>query len=405
MEENENDIVFGGDTWKVPDNPSVPFVYGDGIGHDVTSNAMRVIDAAVEKAYGGSRSIKWIEMQAGEKAEKEAGTRLPDSTIEYVKKHGLLFKGPLETPVGGGFRSLNVTLRLALDLYANIRPIKYVKGITSPLRNPDNIDLVIFRENTDDIYIGIEWKYDSKEAGEVRDFLKSRMGVKIDQDAGIGIKPIGKAKTERIARMAIRYAIKNKRRSVTIMHKGNIMKYTEGAFREWSYDVAVSEFRDSIVTEKEVAEKYGGRVPEGKVLINDRIADNMFQQLIGKPDIYDVILAPNLNGDYVSDAAGALIGDIGILGGANIGDNGGMFEAVHGTAPKYADKNIANPMGMIRAGMLMLEYFGWNEPVALIDKAMEKSIAQKEVTQDIARLMGCEAIGTREFSDAVIGNL
>ena len=402
MAEGEKIELVNG-KWQVPDNPIVLYAQGDGIGPEVTAAALAVADAAISKAYGGSRSIVWTEVLAGDAAQEKSGDRLPEETRKLLGEYRLLLKGPLTTPVGGGFRSINVTIRMLLDLYANIRPVRYIPGLDSPLRKPDSVDMVIFRENTDDIYTGIEWKYDSPEAQKVRDFMKSSMNVNIDADAGIGLKPIGKGKTQRITRMALKYAIDNKRRSVTIMHKGNIMKYTEGAFREWAYETAANEFHDSIVTEADVMSKYKGSVPEGKLLLNDRIADNMFQQVIAKPELYDVILAPNLNGDYISDACGALIGDIGVLGSANVGDTGGMFEAVHGTAPKYAGKNVANPMGMIKAAELMLTFMGWKEAADLIDKAFAKAMQDKRVTQDIARLMGTEPLGTKEFSDALVG--
>ncbi len=401
-EENNQTIKMEGDKWTTPDMPTIPFTYGDGIGPEITAAAISIMDAAVEKAYNGSKKINWLHVDAGEEAQKKYGTGLPDETMETIKKYKIIFKGPLTTPVGSGFRSLNVTLRLAMDLYANIRPVKYINGLDSPLKYPEKVDMVIFRENTDDIYTGIEWPYNSAEAEKLREFLKSSFDVNIDHDAGIGIKPIGKAKTQRITRMAIKYAIENNRKSVTVMHKGNIMKYTEGAFKDWAYEVATKEFRDKIITEDELYSKYAGKMPEGKILFNDRIADNMFQQIITKPDTYDVILAPNLNGDYISDACGALIGDIGVLGGANIGDNGGMFEAAHGTAPKYAGKNVANPMGILKAGELMLTFMGWTEASELIAKAVEKSMKDRKVTPDIARYMGVDALGTKEFAQYLV---
>ncbi|MEM3711140.1 MAG: NADP-dependent isocitrate dehydrogenase, partial [Thermoprotei archaeon] len=350
------------------------------------------------KAYGSSRKIAWKKVLAGWEAEKETGSRFPKETEEALTRYNVVLKGPLETPVGEGWRSLNVHIRMILDLYANIRPVKYMRGLQSPLRNPEKVNLVIFRENTDDLYRGIEWKQDSNEAQKLRAFLRDNLGVELEEDTGIGIKPISKYKTQRITRLALRYALDNARRSLTIMHKGNIMKYTEGAFREWAYEVAKKEFADKIVTEDALQ---GNPAPSGKLLVNDRIADNMFQQIITRPENYDVILAPNLNGDYISDAAGALIGDIGVLGGANIGDHGGMFEAVHGTAPKYAGKNLANPTGVIRGAQLMLEFMGWHEASRLIDKAIDRSIAEKKVTQDLARYMGVEHLGTTEYAGAL----
>jgi len=384
--------------WRTPSKPIVLFIDGDGIGPEITRAAMSVMDKAVEVAYKSSRQIKWLEAYVGEKAEKMAGNRFPQESIDLIQKYRVVLKGPLETPIGGGFRSLNVTIRLILDAYANIRPVKYMKGLESPLRNPEKVDLIIVRENTDDLYRGIEWRWDSPEAVKLRDFLRRELKVEIEDDAGIGIKPISKYKTQRVARMAIRYALQNKRRSVTIMHKGNIMKYTEGAFREWAYEVALKEFRDQVVTEDEASK---GAPQAGKLLINDRIADNMFQQIITRTESYDVILAPNLDGDYISDAAGALIGNIGVLGGANVGDTGGMFEAVHGTAPKYAGKNVANPTGIIRGGELMLRFMGWTEAADLIDKAINEAVNQKKVTQDLARFMNVTPLGTKEFAKAL----
>ncbi len=374
----------------------IAYIKGDGIGPEVVESSMSVVNAAVKKSSG---IIEWVEAKAGSEAEKEYGDRLPEECINTIKDCKVAIKGPIETPVGKGFKSINVRLRLLFDLYANIRPVKYVQGISSPIVNPERVNMVIFRENTDDLYRGIEWKSDSAEAGKVRDFLNSNFNSGIENDAGIGIKVISRAKTERITRMALKYAINHNRRSITIMHKGNIMKYTEGAFREWAYSVAQNEFRDRIVTESDIA---SGKSASGKILFNDRIADNMFQQIITRPEEYDIILAPNLNGDYISDAAGALIGNIGVLGGANIGDEYAVFEAVHGTAPKYAGKNTANPMGMMKACSLMLEHIGMGDAASLMDNAISAVLEKKIATKDIARYMGTEPAGTREFSDAVI---
>ncbi|MGC8605972.1 MAG: NADP-dependent isocitrate dehydrogenase [Vulcanisaeta sp.] len=400
--EDGEPIVVQGGIWNVPNKPLILYIEGDGIGPEITNVAIKVINKAVERAYGSSREIKWVKAYAGEEAEKIYGNRFPEETINLITKYRVILKGPLETPIGGGWRSINVAIRMLLDAYANVRPVKYMPGLESPLKHPERVDLVIIRENTDDLYRGIEWSWDSPEAAKLRKFLKEELKVDLEDDTGIGIKPISKYKTQRVARFAFKFAIENKRRSVTIMHKGNIMKYTEGAFREWAYEVALKEFRDYIVTEEEMNKQYGGKVPPGKLLVNDRIADNMFQQIITRPENYDVILAPNLNGDYISDAAGALIGDIGVLGGANVGDTGGMFEAVHGTAPKYAGKNVANPTGIIRAGELMLRFMGWREAADLIDRAITEAINQKKVTQDLARFMGVQPLGTKEFGDALI---
>ncbi len=395
-------IELKGNGLSVPDNPTILQIDGDGIGPEITQNALRVIDSAISKAYGKEKSINWMKVYAGDEAQSKFGERFPKETEKLLKEYRFLLKGPLETPVGKGFRSLNVHMRLLLDLYANVRPVRYIEGLDSPLKHPERVDMVIFRENTDDLYTGIEWQYDSSEAKVVRELLKKNLDVSIDKDAGIGIKTIGKFKTERIARMAIKYAIDNKRKSVTIMHKGNIMKYTEGAFREWSYEVATKEFRNHIVTEDELNNEHKGSMPKGKILVNDRIADNMFQQIVTRPESYDIILAPNLNGDYISDAAGALIGDIGVLGGANIGDYGGVFEAVHGTAPKYAGKNIANPMGVITAGSLLLIHIGWDKAANIINSSLIKAMKEKKVTNDIARFMGVKPLGTKEFADHLI---
>jgi isocitrate dehydrogenase len=392
-------IVVENGNWKTPNNPIVLYIEGDGIGPEITSTTIAVVEKAVEKAYKSSRRIRWVKVYAGEAAERQTGSRFPKETEEAILNYKVVLKGPLETPVGEGFRSLNVHIRMILDLYANIRPVKYMQGLQSPLRNPEKVDLIVFRENTDDLYRGIEWSFDSREADELRNFLKSVLKINLEEDTGIGIKPMSKQKTQRIARLALKYAIQNKRKIVTIMHKGNIMKYTEGAFREWAYETAKKEFSGYVVTEQELQNR---PLASGQVLVNDRIADNMFQQIITRPDSYDVILAPNLNGDYISDAAGALIGDIGVLGGANIGDAGGMFEAVHGTAPKYAGKNIANPTGIIRGAELMLKFMGWSEAADLMSAAIDESVRQKRVTQDLARYFNVKPIGTKEYGEALI---
>ena len=372
---------------------------GDGIGPEIISAAVKVIDSAVGCAYKSNMKINWLTVPAGKAAQKQFGSSLPKKTVNALKKYRLLLKGPLETPVGKGIRSLNVQMRILLDLYANIRPVKYMNGLESPIKNPERIDMVIFRENTDDLYTGIEWPYNSREANSLRRFINKEFKVHLDSDAGIGIKPMSKSKTERITRKALEYAIKSQRRSVTIMHKGNIMKYTEGAFRKWAYSVAANEYARKFVREDALN---GRTLPKGKILINDRIADNMFQQIITRPESYDVILAPNLNGDYISDAAGALIGDIGVLGGANIGDNGGVFEAVHGTAEKYAGMNIANPLGIIKAGQMMLDHLGLGAASELISKAVDRSIKEKRVTKDIARYLGSKPLSTSEFTENLL---
>ena len=395
-------IKFESGKWIVPKRPIILYIEGDGIGPEITTAAIKVINAAVEKAYKSDREIKWLEVYAGEKAEKLAGNRFPEETQKMLLKYRVVLKGPLETPIGKGWKSVNVAIRMMLDLYANIRPVKYIPGLESPIKNPEVVDMIVFRENTDDLYRGIEYPFDSEEAKKIRKFLKEELGVEVEDDTGIGIKVISKFKTQRITRMAIKYAIEHGRKKITVMHKGNVLKYTEGAFREWAYEVALNEFRDYIVTEEEVNTMYGGVAPQGKIVFNDRIADNMFQQIITRPAEYDIILAPNLNGDYISDAVGALIGNIGMLGGANVGDSGGMFEAIHGTAPKYAGKNVANPTGIIKGGELMLRFMGWNEAADLIEKAINESIKLKKVTQDLARFMNVSPLSTTEYTNTLI---
>ena len=386
----------------VPDNPIIPYIEGDGIGVDVTPSAIRVLNATAEKI---GKEIVWFEIYAGEKAYKIYGEYLPKETLDYIREYRVALKGPLTTPVGGGYRSLNVAIRQILDLYACVRPVYYLKGVPSPLKNPENVNLVIFRETTEDVYAGIEWKAGSEEALKVIDFLEREFGVKIRRDSGIGLKPISEFATKRIVRMAIRYAIENNRKSVTFVHKGNIMKFTEGAFREWGYEVALNEFRDYVITEEELWEKYNGEIPEGKIVVKDRIADNMFQQLLTRTAEYDVIVTPNLNGDYLSDMAAGLVGGLGIAPGSNIGDGMGVFEPVHGSAPKYAGKNKVNPTAMILTGALMFEFLGWKEGSELIKRAVEMTIQQKIVTYDLHRQIGGKLVGTKEFADAVIENL
>jgi isocitrate dehydrogenase len=401
-EDGEPIVIRNGVFEKVPNKPIVLYILGDGIGPEIVSVAIEVANKAIELAYGSSRQIKWLEVYAGEKAEKLVGNRLPQETIEALQKYRVVLKGPLETPVGGGWRSINVAIRLLLDTYANVRPVKYIQGIESPLKNPERIDWVIIRENTDDLYRGFEWQWDSPEAAKLRRFLKEELKVDVDEDCGLGIKPISRWRTQRVARFAFRFAINNKRRSVTIMHKGNVMKYTEGAFREWAYEVALKEFRDYVVTEDEVNKLYGGKVPQGKILVNDRMADNMFAQLVTRPESYDVILAPNVNGDYISELAASLMGNVGMIGAANVGDTAIMVEAMHGTAPKYAGKNVANPTSEIRAIELLLRFMNWTEAANLLDRAITEAIKQRKVTQDIARYMGVTPLGTKEYGKALM---
>ncbi len=387
----------------VPDDPIIPFIEGDGTGPDIWRASVRVFDAAVAKAFGGKKRIEWFEVPAGEKAKDQHGEWLPNDTLEAVRTYKVAIKGPLTTPVGGGIRSLNVTLRQVLDLYACVRPVRYFAGTPAPVTHPERMDVVIFRENTEDVYAGIEWAKGTPEAQKIITFLEKEMGQRVRPDSGIGIKPISETGTKRLMRMAVQYAIDNRRRSVTIVHKGNIMKFTEGAFRDWSYEVAKAEFRDRIVTEEEVG---NGASKEGKVVINDRIADSVFQQILTRTAEYDVFATPNLNGDYLSDACAAQVGGLGIAPGANIGDDIGFFEATHGTAPKYAGKDVINPGSVILSGVMMFRYLGWSAVADLIEHGLEKTIRQKKVTYDLARQMeGATELKTSQFADAIIANM
>lgn len=388
----------------IPDHPIIPFIEGDGTGPDIWRATRKVVDAAVEKAYGGRRRIEWKEILAGEKAEKLTGEFLPGETIDAIKEYIVAIKGPLTTPVGGGFRSINVTLRQELDLYACVRPVRWIPGVPSPVVHPEQVDVVVFRENIEDIYAGIEWQAGSKQAEKTREFLNGEMGCDVPKDAGIGIKYISKTASERIMRKALKYAVENGRKSVTIVHKGNIMKYTEGSFKNWCYALAKSEFAGKIITEEELASC--GNVPEGKIVVKDRIADNMFQQMLLRPSEYDVIVTPNLNGDYLSDAAAAQVGGLGMAPGGNIGEYFALFEATHGTAPKYAGQDKINPGSLILSAVMMLEYLGWKEAAGQIKKGLEKAVAQKTVTYDLARQMkGAKEVKTSEFADAIIANM
>jgi isocitrate dehydrogenase len=427
-------------TWKVPDDPIVCLLRGDGIGRDVggapgiTTAAVRALDAAVEKAYKGRRKIHWFDVHAGDVAreayypqvkdeqvgalseDEQRKLYLPDDTLKAFEHYALGLKGPLTTPIGGGFRSINVYLRIRFDLYACVRPVRYFRGVEAPNKRADKVNMVIFRENTEDVYCGIEFKSGSDKAKRLLALLKE-MGYNVAPTSGIGIKPMSPEGTKRLVRMAIRYAIDKKLPSVTLMHKGNIMKFTEGAFKDWGYEVAVQEFRDKVVTEAELTAN-GGRPPADKVLINDRIADSMFQQIQLRPDEYSVVATPNLNGDYISDAAAALTGGLGLAAGANIGDKAAMFEATHGTAPKYTGKNAANPGAVLLSGALMLEHMGWDEAANLVNRGVEATFAESEdtakkgpggklyVTYDIARQFagyGAEAgVTSSEFADRII---
>jgi isocitrate dehydrogenase len=390
----------------IPDNPIIPVIEGDGIGRDIMTATRRVVDAAVEKASAGKKRIAWFEVYAGERAHKEFGEWLPNDTIRAIKTHIVAMKGPLTTPVGGGFRSLNVTLRQVMNLYACVRPVKYYPGVPAPVKRPEAMDVVIFRENTEDVYAGIEWRKGTKEARAVIDFLNKKMKVKVRTDSGIGIKPMSQTGSQRLVRKAIRYAIDHNRPSVTLVHKGNIMKYTEGAFRDWGYALAAKEFAQQTVTESDLWHRLDGRIPKGKIVIKDRIADSMFQQILTRPDEYDVIATPNLNGDYLSDACAAQVGGLGMAPGANIGDHIALFEATHGTAPKYADKDMVNPGSLILSAVMMLEYIGWTDAARLIESALAKTIAQKVVTYDLARQMDdATKVGTSAYADRIIQNL
>jgi isocitrate dehydrogenase len=387
----------------VPDDPIVPFIEGDGIGPDIWKASVRVFDAAVARAYGGKRRIVWFEVLAGEKAKNTTGEWLPNDTLEAVKAYRVAIKGPLTTPVGGGIRSLNVTLRQVLDLYACVRPVRYFAGTPAPVRHPERMDVVIFRENTEDVYAGIEFARGTPQAEKLIEFLGREMGKKIAPDSGIGIKPISETGTKRLVRMAIQFALANNRKVVTLVHKGNIMKFTEGAFRDWGYELAKAEFRDRIVTEDEVS---SGASRDGKLLINDRIADSVFQQILTRTAEYDVFATPNLNGDYLSDACAAQVGGLGMAPGGNIGDEIAFFEATHGTAPKYAGKDVINPASVMLSGVMMLRYLGWNEAADLIEQGIGATIEQKRVTYDLARQMqGATELKTSQFADAIIGNM
>ncbi len=450
-------IQYASGKYQVPDHPIIPFIEGDGTGRDIWQASQRVFDAAVEKAYGGKRSVKWYEIFAGEKAFRAFKTWLPDDSVDAARDLRVSIKGPLTTPVGGGIRSLNVTLRQVLDLYCCVRPVKYYYGVPSPVKHPDRLNVVIFRENTEDVYAGIEFRQGTPEATKLIDFLNNEMlkGTKkrVREDSGVGIKPISIFGTKRLVRSAVRHALENKLKSVTLVHKGNIQKFTEGAFREWGYEVAVDEFRDSVITEREswilgnvesnpgltveqnaaliepglefgnedfrkalyaevkqvldtIGASHGGGKWKKMLLINDRIADSIFQQVIIRPEEYSVLATPNLNGDYISDACAAQVGGLGIAPGANIGDGYAVFEATHGTAPKYADKDVINPGSVILSGVMLFEFLGWSEAAKLIESSLEKTIQQKYVTYDFERQMqGATKAKTSEFATRMIENM
>ena len=388
----------------VPDDPIVPFIEGDGIGPDIWAASVMVFDAAVELAYRKRRKIRWFEICAGEKANKQYGQYLPKETLDAIRRYKVAIKGPLTTPVGGGFRSLNVTLRRELDLYACVRPVRHFPGVPSPVKHPENLNVTIFRENTEDVYAGIEWPASSPGASQVIDFLRRTFDVIIPPDSGIGIKPMSASGTKRLVRRAIEYAIEENLPSVTIVHKGNILKYTEGAFRDWGYAVAEQEFGDVTIAERDLDD--AGEKAPGKIIIKDRIADAMFQQLLIRPEEYSVLAMPNLNGDYFSDAAAAQVGGLGMAPGANIGDEAALFEATHGSAPKYAGHDKVNPSSLMLSGALMFRHIGWREAADLISEGIEKTIREKKVTYDLARQMkGAELLKCSEFAAAVAGNM
>lgn len=402
---NGSAIETDGKLIKVPNNPIIPFIEGDGTGPDITKAMIEVVDAAVKTSYNGEKEIYWTEVFAGEKSFNKTGEWLPEETLDSFKKYKVGIKGPLTTPIGGGIRSLNVTMRQVLDLYACIRPVRYFDGVPSPMKTPELVNMTVFRENTEDVYAGIEWKSNGEDARKVIQFLNNEMKCNITETTGIGIKIMSPKASKDITRRAIKYAIDQKKNVVTLVHKGNIMKFTEGAFKEWGYEVAKEEFADIIVTETELNDKYNGKLPNGKILLNDRIADAMFQQALLRPSEYQVIVTPNLNGDYISDALAAQVGGLGIAPGANMSDTIAIFEATHGTAPKYANMDKVNPGSIILSSVMMLEHLGWNEAAQMIVSGMEKAIKSKKVTYDLARMMeGATEIKCSEFAREIIDN-
>ncbi len=399
-------ITVEDDELVVPENPIIPIIHGDGIGTDVGPAAQKVLDAAADAT---GRSISWMRVYAGSSARDKYDENLPADTVEAIKEFNVAIKGPLTTPVGAGFRSLNVALRQKLDLYANVRPTYHLDGVPSPVKNPEEMDMVTFRENTEDVYAGIEWEAGTDDVQKVKEFVEEEMGydeTMHDGPIGIGIKPITEFGTKRLVREAIDYAIENERPSVTLVHKGNIMKFTEGAFRDWGYEVAEEEYGEDVITEDELWDEYDGEQPEGSLVVKDRIADNMLQQLLTRTDEYDVIATMNLNGDYMSDAAGAQIGGLGIAPGANFGTARCLAEPVHGSAPKYAGQDKVNPTAMILSGRLMLEYMGWNDAGQLVRDAVEKTISEGDVTYDLERqIEGGNKLATSEFADKIVENI
>jgi isocitrate dehydrogenase len=398
-------IGYENDSLKVPDNPIIPFIEGDGTGADIWKASVRVFDAAVEKAYGGARKVAWMEVYAGEKSFNIHKDWLPQETVDAFKDFRVSIKGPLTTPVGGGIRSLNVTLRQVLDLYACIRPVRYFEGVGSPMKEPEKLNVVIFRENTEDVYAGIEYKAGSPEANRLRDFIMKEFKGEIRADSAIGIKPMSKFGSQRLIDMAYRYAFKHHLPSVTLVHKGNIMKFTEGAFRDWGYELAREKYSEMMCSEADLA-KAGGKARADCVIVKDRIADSMFQQMLLRPEEYHVLATPNLNGDYLSDAAAAQVGGLGMAPGGNVGDGLAVFEATHGTAPKYANLDKINPGSVILSGVMMFEYLGWHEVGTMIVRSIEEAIRQKRVTYDLARQMpGATEVSTSAFADRIIAGL
>ena len=391
---------------NVPACPIIPFIEGDGIGPDIWRATRLVIDAAVEKSYAGDRHIEWLELPVGEKGYEKTGEYLPQTALDAIQENVVAIKGPLTTPVGKGIRSLNVAIRQRLDLYACVRPVRYIETVPSPMKRPEKINMVVFRENTEDLYAGIEWASDSEEAGQVVNFMKTTMGVDLPPAAGIGIKPISPGNTKRLVARAIVHALENGFDSVTLMHKGNIMKYTEGAFARWGYQVAEERFADRTISEARLWDEFDGSVPPGKIVIKDRIADMLFQQVLLRPDEYGVIATPNLNGDYLSDALAAQVGGLGMAPGANIGDACAVFEATHGTAPKYAGLDKVNPSSLILSGAMMLDYMGWKEAGTTVQSGVQAAIKARRVTYDLARqIEGAQEVKCSQFAAAIVAHM
>jgi len=403
---NNGDIIkYNNGILEVPNNPIIPFISGDGIGEDIWLASVRVFDAAVKKAFNNSKKIEWMEIFAGEKAHELSGEWLPEETPQIIKEFSVAIKGPLTTPIGGGIRSLNVSLRQILDLFACVRPVRYFDGVPSPVKEPEKLNVVIYRENTEDVYAGIEWKGGSKESIQLIEFIKDNFGKNIRELSGIGIKPISPFGSKRLVKKAIQFAVDKNRSSITLVHKGNIQKFTEGAFRDWGYEVAKSDFSSEVISEADLWDKYDGKT-NGKIVIKDRIADSIFQQVLLRPAEYDILATTNLNGDYISDACAAQVGGLGLAPGANMSDEVALFEATHGTAPKYAGQNKVNPGSVILSGVMMFEHLGWQGAADMIVEALQRTITEKTVTYDLERQMeGATKVSTSGFADAIINNL